>query len=207
MTDTPCLTLFTVESVESIRKNGGSIYWKISPQRAMEVKYAVLVQNRWKALGKVGEWDNATDTPHEHGHAFMVATIRDVVPANEEGVEGRYRIRFSAIAPLRPTIPNCWKGERMPVNYQQTIEGLGIDLSVLVWETIELRERSHEPKAADTDVATSHQTPEFEATLKTPSPSVEMTPSPATLTIAQAKQALAATFGVKPEAVEISIRG
>jgi hypothetical protein len=30
---------------------------------------------------------------------------------------------------------------------------------------------------------------------------------PATLTIAEAKKALAATFGVKPEAVEISIRG
>jgi hypothetical protein len=30
---------------------------------------------------------------------------------------------------------------------------------------------------------------------------------PATLTIPEAKKALAATFGVKPEAVEITIRG
>jgi hypothetical protein len=136
----PCLTVFTVESIEKIKKNGGSVYWKVSQQRAMALKYAVLVQNKWKALAEAGDWDTfATDTPHEHGHAFMVGEIRDVVPANEPDAEDRYKIRFRAIAPLEPTIPDCWKGWRMPINYSQTIEGLGIDLSALVWETIELR--------------------------------------------------------------------
>lgn len=193
---TPCLSLFTVESIDKVRKNGGSVYWKISQQRAMGFKYAVLVQNKWKALAEAGEWDTfATDMPHEHGHAFMVGEIRDVVPANEGGAEDRFRIRFSAIAPIEPTVPDCWKAWRMPLNYSQTIEGLGIDLSTLVWEAVELQPRQQperEPRALDTE--TPSQTPEPAAREDRPLGNLEAV-----------TRFAAARFGVDVSEIEVSV--
>jgi hypothetical protein len=83
----------------------------------------------------------------------------------------------------RIAIPNVWKW-RNPVKYT-TLADLGIDPTKLTFEKVPKREE--EPANPPTG-----------STMQWP---------PATLTIAEAKKALAATFGVKPEAVEISIRG
>jgi hypothetical protein len=79
----------------------------------------------------------------------------------------------------RIKIPGLWAGWRNPVRYT-SLEELGIDLENLAFE--DMPERT----------------------------AVEAKPGPAFavgLTIAQAKAGLAATYGVRPEAIEILIRG
>jgi hypothetical protein len=79
-------------------------------------------------------------------------------------------------------IPDAWKGDRNPVKYS-TLKKLGIDLSTLEWAPMpELTEPAPEAKAPA-------------ATTGAP------------LTMAEAKRGLALTFGVSPEAIEITIRG
>lgn len=77
----------------------------------------------------------------------------------------------------RLDLPNVWKGDRNPVKYS-SLEALGIDASKLQWE----------PMPTD-------QKPTSKAETRKP------------LTIAEAKKALAQTFGVAPDAIEITIRG
>jgi hypothetical protein len=92
--------------------------------------------------------------------------------------EGRWLIEISESA--RIAIPDSWKW-RNPVKYTSLAE-LGITVGELSMKPV--------PKPVPAT--------------KVNSPAQLL---PATLTIQQAKEALAATFGVKPEAVEISIRG
>jgi hypothetical protein len=82
-------------------------------------------------------------------------------------------------------IPNTWKGDRNPVKYA-TLEELGIDPSKLKWEAM--------PEVSD-------KTEERLEVVNGKSNSVRA------LTMSDAKKGLALTFGVAPEAVEITIRG
>lgn len=116
--------------------------------------------------------------PEAHHSAFLIGKVKDVVSAPD--YEGRYLIQFSEYA--RVTIPEIWRGDRNPVKYA-TLGEFGIDPLTLKWE------RMPEP----TDMAKSSATP---------------LPRPvAALTMAEAKRGLALTFGVTPEAIEITIRG
>jgi hypothetical protein len=118
---------------------------------------------------------------HEpHRDAFLVGKIQDVVPAYKR--PDRYLIRFSEYALV--TVPNAWKGGRNPVSYG-TLEQLGIDPAALTWEPMPEPEEAAEPAE--------------------PSPVRRGPVGP--LTIAEAKHGLAQTFGVAPEAIEITIRG
>lgn len=122
-----------------------------------------------------------SDATEPHGSAFMVAKISGLKHSTD-GDGDRWIIEISEYA--RIAKPDVWKW-RNPVKYT-TLEELGIDVASLKFE----------PVAKD-----APPPPQPSA------PAVAVEWPPATLTIAQAKQALAATFGVKPEAVEISIRG
>ena len=93
--------------------------------------------------------------------------------------------RISEVA--RVDVPDVWKQWRNPVRYT-TLEELGIDPATLNFEPM--------PTATPATSTTS-----------TPATSTAGQTAPAMLTIAEAKKALAATFGVKPDAVEITIRG
>jgi hypothetical protein len=121
--------------------------------------------------------------PEAHHSAFLVGKVRDVVPCqptpeNKEAPENRYLIQFSKFA--RVNIPEIWKGDRNPVKYA-TLEDLGIDPSTLKWET--MPEQSEKKNT------------------------LPKTPSSLGLTLAEAKKGLALTFGVPPDAIEITIRG
>lgn len=121
--------------------------------------------------------------PEAHHSAFLVGKVRDVVPClptaeNKEAPENRYLIQFSKFA--RVNIPEIWKGDRNPVKYE-TMEDLGIDPSTLKWET--MPEQSEKKNT------------------------LPKTPSSLGLTLAEAKKGLALTFGVPPDAIEITIRG
>jgi len=105
--------------------------------------------------------------------------VKDVVPSPDR--KGDYfLIQFSEYALVN--VPNCWKGDRNPVKYS-TLEELGIDPSTLKWQPM--------PKAG------------MSPTPEAPAPRIANMP----LTIADAKKGLAQTYGVAPEAIEITIRG
>ena len=114
----------------------------------------------------------------EHQSAFLIGRIRDVVPSLEPGYEDRYLIQFSEYAQVN--IPEVWQGDRNPVRYA-TLEELGINPLMLTWVPI-----------SATEPPPTAFRPGFPASL---------------LTIADAKKGLALTFGVAPDAVEITIRG
>lgn len=117
--------------------------------------------------------------PEAHHSAFLVGKVKDVVPSPKH--DGRYLIQFSEYAKVN--VPNAWKGDRNPVKYG-TLEELGIDPAGLDWEPM--------PAPA------KEQNLNHEVTAPA---GVEP------LTMAEAKKGLAITFGVPPEAIEITIRG
>lgn len=122
-----------------------------------------------------------SDATEPHGAGFLVGKVSGIRPSQERGDEDRWQVAISLFA--RIDMPDLWDHGRNPVRYTSLSE-LGIDPSKLVWEPM--------PKAAPTPALPSAAT---------------TTARSAGLTIADAKKALAVTFGVKPEAVEITIRG
>ena len=120
-----------------------------------------------------------SDATEPHGHGFLVGKVSGIRPSQEPGDEDRWHITISQFA--RIDMPDLWDHGRNPVRYTSLVE-LGIDPTKLTWEAL--------------------PAPQVEA-----KPAPLATPAQAGLTIAEAKKALAATFGVKPEAVEITIRG
>ena len=118
-----------------------------------------------------------------HHSAFLVGKVRDVVQTPDpdyDDRDDRFLVQFSEYA--RVEISDVWKGDRNPVKYA-TLEDLGIDPTVLDWKP--MPEPSEIPGPAQ------------------PLPSTGTAP----LTMAEAKKGLALTFGVSPEAIEITIRG
>lgn len=121
------------------------------------------------------------DGKEPHGTAFMIGQIADVVPSADDG---RWLVTFDRYA--RIDLPNIWKGWRNPVRYT-TFEELGVSLDGVQFQPMPPLDDN--PKAKQG--ASSH--PEDDSQFR--------------LTIAAAKQGLAKTFGVSPDAIEITIRG
>jgi hypothetical protein len=119
------------------------------------------------------------DSNEPHGTAFMVGRVSDVVPSTE--TEGRWLVKFDEYAVI--DAPEVWKGWRNPVRYT-TFEELGLSLDEIRFQP--MPEATGEPVNQEASPANLRGTG-------------------ANLTIADAKKALAATFGVKPEAIEITI--
>jgi hypothetical protein len=115
-----------------------------------------------------------------HRSAFLVGKIKDVVTSPT--YNDRYLIQFSEFALVN--IPDAWKGDRNPVRYS-TLEEIGIDPAKLKWEPM----------------------PKFVDTPKTETEPIPLTQVVGALTMAEAKKGLSLTFGVPPEAIEITIRG
>ena len=114
----------------------------------------------------------------QHGSAFLVGKVCGVVPTPEDE-RSRYLIQFSEYALV--DLPETWKGDRNPVKYG-TLEQLGIDPSKLDWKPM----------------PPSKAKPRRDATQEGDVRSLSMD---------LAKKGLALTFGVRPEAIEITIRG
>lgn len=121
--------------------------------------------------------DWATGTKDHHA-AFLVGKVKDVVPSPTR--PERYLIQFSEYALVN--IPEVWQGERNPVRYT-TLKELGIDPAALDFKPM-------------SELAAQ------------PGPALQAIPqiTGAALTMAEAKKGLALTFGVSPEAIEITIR-
>ena len=119
-----------------------------------------------------------------HGMAFLVGRISDVVEA--PGDSGRWIVKFDQYALIEK--PDVWERtglSRNPIRYT-SMKQLGIDPGKLNFVSV-----PPEPSPSR-DVSPDEGDP------------VEPTDR---LTIVEAKRRLAKTFGVSPEAVEITIRG
>jgi hypothetical protein len=181
MSQEEATVVLTAKSVERILSEGGTSSWRLDRNHARRCAYAVCTRNAY------ADW---VEGPETHHSAFLVGRVQDVVPAepsaeNDKGAKGRFLIRFSQFA--RVDIPEVWKGDRNPVSYR-TLEDLGINPAELRWEDM--------PEASNGSDSAQASAP---AAVK---PTLD-----AALSLAQAKRGLALTFGVPPEAIEITIRG
>ncbi len=122
-----------------------------------------------------------SDATEPHGLGFLLGKISDVRPSPEVERDDRWLIAISEYAHIN--IPDLWDHGRNPVRYT-SLEELGINLDRIEFQLM--------PKGEATPIH-----PKQLATGMPKEP----------LTIADAKKGLAATFGVKPDAVEITIRG
>ena len=171
------IVVFTARSPERIVREGGSQGWVLNPARAKLCTWLVCTRNRHNPDH---EFSDATEP---HGSGFLLGKVSGVHKSLEEGGEGRWLVEISEFA--RINYPNLWDHGRNPVRYA-SLEELGISLDGLEFQ------------------AMSQVIPTGSERVSRSEPRA---PLPAMLTIPEAKKALAATFGVKPEAVEITIRG
>lgn len=125
-------------------------------------------------------WNNMEDATPK-GAAFLIGTIKTLIPGIKTASgQQRYFIEIDRFAKVSKE--GVWKEWRNPVRYD-VLKGLGIDIRSLKLEAV----------PGTSDKGTRGKQPQGTA--------------PRRLTIAEAKEALAATFGVRPEDVEIHIRG
>lgn len=123
-----------------------------------------------------------SDATEPHGAAFLVGKISAIERAPDEGDGNRWIIQIGEVARINTL--DVWGVRRNPVHYTSLAE-LGIAHKDLLFEPL----------------------PENSESLSAPVRSSDAKWPPANLTIAEAKKALAASFGVTAEAVEIIIRG
>lgn len=169
------LMVFTGKGLNTMIKEGGCGYWVVDHDRARRRGYLVAVRNHH------APWSEY-DVPH--GVAWLVATIRDVVPAPEAG---RWLIRLGQYAVIDR--PRPWSG-RNPVAYSR-LEDLGVDPGSLEWKDF----------PAQPGEQASSAPPQPNAA---PQSAGGVAARP--LTFDQAKQGLAAAMGIRPEQIEITIR-
>ena len=122
-----------------------------------------------------------SDATEPHGSAFLIGKISAIRKSEDPHDQVRWRIEISESA--RIDHPNAWDHGRNPVRYT-SLEDLGIEVDGLKFEPL--------PSLRDAPVQTKPYVPGSART---------------SLTIPEAKKALALTFGVAPEAIEITIRG
>lgn len=178
------IVVFTAKSVERILAEGGTSAWRLQRNNARCCSYAVCTRNKHAKWDQRPQW---TEGPEEHQSAFLVGKVSDVVacvPSKEnpkENPANRFLVQFSEYALV--TIPEVWKGDRNPVKYS-SLEELGIDPGKLKWKKM-----PNAQEVSETQPVQAIQKPL------------------GALTMAEAKQGLALTFNVAPEAIEITIRG
>lgn len=171
------IVVFTARSPERVVREGGSQSWVLNAVRAKNCQWLVCTQNRHNPDH---EFSDATEP---HGAGFLVGKVSAIRPSQEPGDADRWQVAISKFA--RIDKPDLWDHGRNPVRYT-SLAALGIDPTTLNWQPM--------PQAIVVQPAAGVMT-------------ASGTPPAGTLTIADAKKALAATFGVDPDAIEITIRG
>jgi hypothetical protein len=117
-----------------------------------------------------------------HGAAFLAGKISGVEPVL--GEDGRWPVRISEYAPLEKS--NVWDGGHNPVRYAE-LQNLGIDPATLDFRPIPQSFKMKGEPAEMRNMASIN----------------DVRP----LSLAEAKQGLAAHFGVSVNSIEITIRG
>jgi hypothetical protein len=174
------VVVFTARSPERIVAEGGSQAWVLNPVRAKQCTWLLCTQNRHNPDH---EFSDATEP---HGTGFLLGRISGI-RKSDDGGGTRWIVAISEYARL--SIPNAWDGSRNPVRYA-SLDDLGIDINGLEFLPM--------PDAPPSTRIVERQSAASDAPLAAPA---------AVLTIAEAKKQLAAAFGIKPDAIEITIRG
>jgi hypothetical protein len=183
MTD-EAIAVFTARSPQRILREGGSQAWALNASRARKAQYLVCVQNQHNPDR------DFSDATGAHGSVILVAKISDVIPAPEEPEGGRWMICFDEYSylPPSPQPQDVWQGWRNPVRYT-TLEEMGVELDNLIFHpAAELRDEQERSKPSPKPVTIDDGTV-------------------APLSISQAKEGLAAFYGLETSAIEIVIRG
>jgi hypothetical protein len=128
--------------------------------------------------------DPRVEGPEPHHTGFLVGKVLDVVPTPDR--DGRFLLQFSEYALINED--EVWQGDRNPVRYAK-VEDLKIDFDALDWQPMPSMPTGMAEATVDSPIA--------------PPSAVGVHP----LTMAEAKRGLALTFGVAPEAIEITVRG
>ena len=175
------LMVFTAKSRETLLKEGGTSSWVLRPGEVRNFKYAVCTRNAHRPEGT----GTGPRGPEAHGTAFLVGRISDVRKVGQKNRRDRFLVVFDAIAEI--DVPTVWDGSRNPVRYVNVadLEAKGIDFDKLRFVPLK---------------ASNKPLPEAQL-------AVGANSAVALLTIAQAKQGLAAKFGVPEDAIEITIKG
>lgn len=171
------IVVFTARSPDRVLREGGSQAWVLNAVRAKGCTWLICTQNRHNADH---EFSDATEP---HGAGFLLGKISGIRKSQTPGDEDRWMIAISAFARIDKL--DLWDHGRNPVRYT-SLQALGIDPSSV---TLQPMPQDVVVQPAAGSIATAGA------------------PPAATLTIIEAKKALAAAFGVRPEAVEITIRG
>lgn len=124
-----------------------------------------------------------SDATEPHGCGFLLGRISEIRKPTDPDDSDRWLIAISEYA--RINVPDLWGGKRNPVRYT-SLADLGINVEGLEWRPVEAM-RDTDPPSRTRASTRSEAEP--------------------LLTITEAKKRLAVTFGVKPDAVEITIRG
>ncbi len=172
------IMVFTARSPARLVLEGGSQAWVLDAARAKRCAWLVCTQNQHNADH---EFSDATEP---HGAGFLLGKISTIRKSQEPGDGDRWLIAISEFA--RIDRPNLWDHGRNPVRYT-SLAKLGIDPAAAQFEPVPESSASLTPMQASASSTSAGRV--------------------APLTIAEAKKALAATFGVSPDAVEITIRG
>jgi len=172
------LVVFTLKPVERILREGGTSSWRLNWARARRSRYAVCTRN-------AHDERRPAEASEPHHQGFLVGRIKDVVLSPDRPERKRALVEFSEYALISED--ELWKGDRNPVRYEK-VEDLGIDFEGLDWQPM--------PERNETvaEVASPALGPRCASRMQA-------------LTIAEAKAGLALSFGVAPEAIEITIRG
>ena len=182
MIEEEAIVVFTARSPQRVIREGGSQAWVLNAARAKQSAWLVCTQNRHN---RNHEFSDATEA---HGSAFLIGKVSGVKETDEESADGkkRYLIAISEYALI--DVANFWEHDRNPVRYlsRSELEKKGIKFTAL-----DFRPTPQRTAAAATEPAIQPKVPDVVVPL----------------TIAEARKGLATTFGVNPEAVEITIRG
>ena len=117
------ISVLTYKSIETILAIGGTQSWILDRNRAFRCDYVVMCRNAKRS---------DVEGPEEHGTAFMVGKVKDVVPSTE--IEGRWLIQISEYALV--DVPEQWEG-RNPVTYWKDDQYEDINFKALDYEPLE----------------------------------------------------------------------
>lgn len=179
--------VFTFKSIERICEEGGTQSWRMHQSHIGKFRYVICARNRRR---------EGVEGSEEHGSAFMIGKVRDIVPSTDDDdpSKPRFLIRMTEAAIIHNK-PGFWQWGRWPVHYD-SLESLGInpedyDFKPLPDLLAEMRKASiglTPPVAGSPTVSTSSTRRSWREAID------------------HAKASLAAELGVEADAIEIAVR-